>query len=557
MALTIPTQGVIDDKMIRTSVISAIKQHYEERAAVRREREKKRGEEKKRPKIKYEQMDVDFEEVEVLSLSFKNLSRIDNLNGLRMLNTLKLDNNIIGNIENLDHLVNLTWLDLSFNNIKRITGLESLTKLTDLTLFNNSISTFSGLEGLTNLNVLSIGNNDINDVKEIRGLRQFSNLNVLNMDGNKVCEDTEYKMTVLAFLPSIRFFDYVLVEEKERINAKEQYQDDLQELDEQEKMVRESKASREKKEALLKRYEDANIDPITTLMDTMFQEDIDTQKLLDARLKGLDELKADYGERLSGLAEDVKGDGLKKYEEQQIELNAFNDMLKEARQKGQQKAIAAIRTYKEKETEVFNALRAKLEDYGDNDEDEYIEVKDSDFKTLKQDNMMCKKDLLRVESDLTDQCDLILNEFEARYGKLRAQSADIMEKYFRGAEDAENVYFEMVQELVNDLLEQMNNDTLEDVTDECRGLLADKEMLMTSIASAHDTHLSKLLSVEEELRERANQQTIVLLKRNKDNEWERNRNAIMDIRGIFNDHVKAMENFKREMNEDEGRDDEY
>ena len=71
------------------------------------------------------------------------------------------------------------------------------------------------------------------------------------------------------------------------------------------------------------------------------------------------------------------------------------------------------------------------------------------------------------------------------------------------------------------------------------------------------THLSKLLSVEEELRERANQQTIVLLKRNKDNEWERNRNAIMDIRGIFNDHVKAMENFKREMNEDEGRDDEY
>ena len=77
------------------------------------------------------------------------------------------------------------------------------------------------------------------------------------------------------------------------------------------------------------------------------------------------------------------------------------------------------------------------------------------------------------------------------------------------------------------------------------------------ITSSSIGYLSKLLSVEEELRERANQQTIVLLKRNKDNEWERNRNAIMDIRGIFNDHVKAMENFKREMNEDEGRDDEY
>ena len=94
-------------------------------------------------------------------------------------------------------------------------------------------------------------------------------------------------------------------------------------------------------------------------------------------------------------------------------------------------------------------------------------MKDSDFKTLKDENLKCKQELMKIESDLTEQCDLILNEFEARYGKLRAQSAEIMEQYFRGAEDAENVYFEMVGELVKSLLEQMNNDTLEDVTDEC------------------------------------------------------------------------------------------
>ena len=320
---------------------------------MRREREKKRGEEKKRPKIKFEQMDVDFEEIEVLSLSFKNLSRIDNLNGLKSLTTLKLDNNIISTIENLDHLVNLTWLDLSFNNISKISGLEALTKLTDLTLFNNSISTFSGLEGLTNLNVLSIGNNNIGDVKEIRGLRQYSNLNVLNMDGNPVCDDTEYKMTVLAFLPSIRFFDYVLIEEKERISAKEQYQDDLQELDEQEKMVQESKVSREKKEKMLKLFEDANIDPITTLMDTMFQEDIDTKKLLEAPLKGLKDIKADYGERLSGLKEDVKGDGLKKYEEQKEELTAFKEMLKEARKVASENQLQSFRVTKKRKSKCL------------------------------------------------------------------------------------------------------------------------------------------------------------------------------------------------------------
>ena len=140
---------------------------------------------------------------------------------------------------------------------------------------------------------------------------------------------------------------------------------------------------------------------------------------------------SDYGERLSAIAEDVKGDGLKNYDEQQVELNTFEYVLKEARQKGQQKAIDVIRNYKEKESEVFNHLRAKLEDYAANDDDdEYIELKDSDFKTLKEANVVCKKELLRIESDLTEQCDIILNEFEARYGKLRAKSAEIMEKYF-------------------------------------------------------------------------------------------------------------------------------
>ena len=53
------------------------------------------------------------------------------------------------------------------------------------------------------------------------------------------------------------------------------------------------------------------------------------------------------------------------------------------------------------------------------------------------------------------------------------------------------------------MLEQFGNDKLpDDVTDECRGLLADREILINSCATSHDTHLSKLLTVEEGLRNR-------------------------------------------------------
>lgn len=84
-----------------------------------------------------------FKDITVLSLSYKNILKIQNLDGLFYLEKLQLDNNLIERIENLDHLVNLKWLgkifysDLSFNCIKEIKGLEKLTQITDLSLYNN------------------------------------------------------------------------------------------------------------------------------------------------------------------------------------------------------------------------------------------------------------------------------------------------------------------------------------------------------------------------------------------------------------------------------------
>ena len=75
----------------------------------------------------------------VLRMSFKNIRRIDNLQGFEGLTTLCLDNNVIDKIGNISHLVNLRWLDLSFNNIRKIEGLEKLVELQDLSLFNNKI----------------------------------------------------------------------------------------------------------------------------------------------------------------------------------------------------------------------------------------------------------------------------------------------------------------------------------------------------------------------------------------------------------------------------------
>ena len=45
-------------------------------------------------------------------------------------------------------------------------------------------------------------------------------------------------MIVLAFLPQLNFLDFTMIDVTEVSTAKEQYQDDLMELEEKERMVR-------------------------------------------------------------------------------------------------------------------------------------------------------------------------------------------------------------------------------------------------------------------------------------------------------------------------------
>ena len=82
---------------------------------------------------------IEFSQLKVLCLSYANILKIQNLQGLYALEKLDLDNNIIGEIDGLEHLQELRWLDLSFNCISVITNLEKLTGLTDLALYSNNI----------------------------------------------------------------------------------------------------------------------------------------------------------------------------------------------------------------------------------------------------------------------------------------------------------------------------------------------------------------------------------------------------------------------------------
>jgi len=105
------------------------------------------------------------------------------LDQLRTLEELELDDNEIVDISQLKTLTNLQYLYLDNNDIVDVSPLKNLTNLRDLILDNNQISDISPLEKLTKLERLRLSGNYIVNISQLKTL---TNLKDLNLDNNKI-----------------------------------------------------------------------------------------------------------------------------------------------------------------------------------------------------------------------------------------------------------------------------------------------------------------------------------------------------------------------------------
>ena len=104
--------------------------------------------------------------------------------------------------------------------------------LEDLTLSHNRITILEGLETLENLNVLSVGNNSIVSLDDsVRYLyRLRNNLEVLKISGNSFKEAgyKDYKCRIIAYLSSLKYLDYQLIDDEDRVRAHDDYKSELE-----------------------------------------------------------------------------------------------------------------------------------------------------------------------------------------------------------------------------------------------------------------------------------------------------------------------------------------
>ncbi|KAJ1096673.1 hypothetical protein NDU88_001806 [Pleurodeles waltl] len=104
--------------------------------------------------------------------------------------------------------------------------------------------------------------------------------------------------------------------------------------------------------------------------------------------------------------------------------------------------------------------------------------------------------------------------------------------------ELENVHHEKLLEMAITTLEKVTRGEYdEELPDDLRVLLVDKDTVVNAVGASHDIHLLKIDNREDELVNKVNTWASNLIKKVHDDEWARNRNRITEI-DLYIDHVR-------------------
>lgn len=478
-------------------------------------------------KVEINLVDV-VQTTEALTLSFRNIGKIENLVGFDNLIKLCLDNNSIDEIKNVGHLVNLRWLDLSFNKISKISGLETLLKLEDLSLYSNRISVIENLEQCQNLQCLSLGNNCIESLDQILKFRQLKSIRMLTLKGNPISEEAEYKMTVLGYVDGLKYLDYALVDPLEINAAKDQYHDELLDVEEKESVIAEKVARDKTHSEFMQQLDDAGIVFAQILFDDMFSEDPDLEKL--KHLPGTKDCIEVFRSQFKNFSDEFIKTAMETYGKKKKEILDFNRVIKQIRTKDDSESTQLIETYEKSKKTTLASLMYSYNNHDVGSPGQSNERKDVVTKLLDElENI--GDELMSIELRLVEKFECLRDEFENRMSEIKAVCLEMQQSFFRAVEEQEDKFSVSLRSGAMDLVERLVKEELAEdyLDDDAMKLVGDKDVCNTALSGSHDLHLGKILKREDEARALENRRYIELLSNLNNTEKARNRDRILQI----------------------------
>mmetsp|Transcript_14301 Transcript_14301/g.21615 ORF Transcript_14301/g.21615 Transcript_14301/m.21615 type:complete len:551 (-) Transcript_14301:30-1682(-) len=432
------------------------------------------------------EQNIDFEnEVKVLVFSNKSIYRISNLEGFTKLTMLQLDNNNIQKMENLSHLCHLKRLDLSFNRITKIEGLSGLTQLENLSLFDNNISSIENMGDLENLRCFSIAKNNLADKENVvYNLRKnHPKLGMLTVFDNPVCADRQFRSMTLAFLESLQFLDYRLIATNERQSAKDKFNEKIIALMDSEERAKEDEEKLAEDQETVERLKAANLTGVQGLFRQLFAvKPIELEHFAYCCQEAFDT----YEEKFSASIVTFSRDMFEKFDAKENERQELNLTMDTEIEHNDSYAKKLIHAFEKKKKDVFLECGTI--------------ASDDDGVRMLQDLLLSieslASDLVAIEVDQSEAFQDILVSYKENFEVM--DSREVISTAFKDFKSHEDDYSRSIREI---FLAQINNkDNLEDdLKNQVRGLLEDKDQLLSSLSRSSESRVELIQSKEEEL----------------------------------------------------------
>ena len=338
----------------------------------------------------------------------------------------------------------------------------------------------------------------------------------VNLVGNPFCQEDEYRRYVLAHLKFIKYLDYRLVDQQATAQAKEQYQDELLDLEESENQQEDQASQAEEKAKRVAVHHSANMKGMDELMDElMVKGDGDMAKLRGQQQ--FQEPLLQLAEQVNSCTDEHIGTVMVHKEAKDKEKDDFDTAIEYAKAEAAAESKAEIAAY--------NALakRSLVEGTGES----YAVL-----QTLHKANDALYEKLMDLEISSSERYADSIHAFDSAYEELTKKTLEVISGFFAKLRDFEAAYHERLVAAGSELLEKVAADQAEYMAEEARTMLQDKDTLMGVINAAHDARVARLDAKEDELRTLEDGACKAIVKGAVDAEYNRNRTRVIEIWNI-------------------------
>lgn len=174
---------------------------------------------------------------------------------------------------------------------------------------------------------MNLGNNRIESIEQVIRFRQLKNLRMLTLSDNPISRDNpDYKNYVMAYVDTIKYLDYALIDPVQRDKAKYDAHDELIDIIEKESVLAEKITRETAMQLYLQKLDQACILFAHTLFDDLFNDDGDLERL--KHMPGVKEQVELFRTSFKTSSEEYIRNSLEKYDKKKHEVHDFNRAVK-------------------------------------------------------------------------------------------------------------------------------------------------------------------------------------------------------------------------------------